>query len=151
LKLVPVDDGKAENGRAADHPPNGSQWCYQPLSRPLFIYVAKKAAERPEFRNSWTPLARRHPRSRLRRAAPEIYDLAKKHFAERKVSGVRRGGSGRLTLEQLLTRALTVRASGSATSRDEAVSSSSVGTVWLCTALDHDRHHRRPDCETAAS
>ena len=48
---MPVDDGKAENGNgplspSAETVRNGT---YQPLSRPLFIYVAKKAAERPEI------------------------------------------------------------------------------------------------------
>lgn len=50
LKLVPVDDGKAENGAGAITPSaetikNGT---YQPLSRPVFIYVSAKAAARPE-------------------------------------------------------------------------------------------------------
>ncbi|MBI4951047.1 MAG: PstS family phosphate ABC transporter substrate-binding protein [Myxococcales bacterium] len=50
LGLVAVDDGKADNGDGAINPTaetvqNGT---YQPLSRPLFVYVAKKALERPE-------------------------------------------------------------------------------------------------------
>jgi phosphate transport system substrate-binding protein len=50
LKLIPVDDGKADNGAGAVTPSpetirNGT---YQPLSRPVFIYVSRKAAERPE-------------------------------------------------------------------------------------------------------
>ena len=50
LKLVPVDDGKTDNGDGpvapgADTIRNGT---YQPLSRPVFIYVSKKAAERAE-------------------------------------------------------------------------------------------------------
>ena len=51
LKLVPIDDGKKENGDGpivptAETVRNGT---YQPLSRPLFIYVARKAADRPEI------------------------------------------------------------------------------------------------------
>lgn len=51
LKLVPIDDGKAENGDGPVAPSaktvrNGT---YQPLSRPIFVYVAKKALERPEL------------------------------------------------------------------------------------------------------
>ena len=47
---MPVDDGKADNGDgpippSAETVRNGT---YQPLSRPLFIYVARKAADRPE-------------------------------------------------------------------------------------------------------
>jgi phosphate transport system substrate-binding protein len=50
LAMVPVDDGKAENGAgpipaSAETVKDGT---YQPLSRPLFIYVSKKALDRPE-------------------------------------------------------------------------------------------------------
>jgi len=50
LKLVPVDDGKADNGNEAISPSPDTirTGTYQPLSRPVFIYVSKKAAERPE-------------------------------------------------------------------------------------------------------
>ncbi|HEX8030910.1 MAG TPA: PstS family phosphate ABC transporter substrate-binding protein [Vicinamibacterales bacterium] len=50
LKLVPVDDGKADNGADAilPSPDTIRTGTYQPLSRPVFIYVSKKAAERPE-------------------------------------------------------------------------------------------------------
>lgn len=51
LKVVPIDDGKADNGDgpvapSLDTVANGT---YQPLSRPLFIYISTKAAERPEI------------------------------------------------------------------------------------------------------
>jgi phosphate transport system substrate-binding protein len=50
LKLVPIDDGKAENGAGPVAPSVESiaAGTYQPLSRPLFIYIARRAAERPE-------------------------------------------------------------------------------------------------------
>ena len=50
LKLVPVDDGRADNGDGAitATPDTIRTGTYQPLSRPVFIYVSKKAAERPE-------------------------------------------------------------------------------------------------------
>lgn len=50
LKLLPVDDGKADNGAGPILPSPESirTGTYQPLSRPIFIYVSKKAAERPE-------------------------------------------------------------------------------------------------------
>jgi phosphate transport system substrate-binding protein len=50
LKLVPVDDGKADNGAGAILPSPDSirTGTYQPLSRPIFIYVSTKAAGRPE-------------------------------------------------------------------------------------------------------
>ncbi len=52
LKLVPVDDGKADNGDgpilpSVDTVKGGT---YQPLSRPVFIYVSTKALDRPEVR-----------------------------------------------------------------------------------------------------
>ena len=51
LKLIPVDDGKPENGAGpvvltAESVQNAT---YQPLSRPLFIYVSKKSLERQEI------------------------------------------------------------------------------------------------------
>jgi phosphate transport system substrate-binding protein len=50
LKLVPVDDGKADNGEGAIAPSPDTirTGTYQPLSRPIFIYVSAKAAERAE-------------------------------------------------------------------------------------------------------
>lgn len=50
LKLVPVDDGKADNGDGAisPSPETIEKGTYRPLSRPVFIYVSKKAAQRPE-------------------------------------------------------------------------------------------------------
>ena len=48
LKLVPVDDGKG--GPITPSPQTIENGTYKPLSRPVFIYVSKKAAERPEVR-----------------------------------------------------------------------------------------------------
>jgi phosphate transport system substrate-binding protein len=53
LKLVPIDDEKSENGAGPILPDsttveNGS---YQPLARPIFIYVAQPAADRAEVGN----------------------------------------------------------------------------------------------------
>ena len=50
LKLVPVDDGKEDNGAGAIAPGPDTirTGTYQPLSRPIFIYVSSKAAARPE-------------------------------------------------------------------------------------------------------
>lgn len=50
LKLVPIDDGKADNGAGpitASHETvaNGT---YQPLSRPIFVYASLAALQRPE-------------------------------------------------------------------------------------------------------
>jgi len=50
LKLIPVDDGKGDNGGGAilPNPDTIRTGTYQPLSRPIFIYVSKKAGDRPE-------------------------------------------------------------------------------------------------------
>lgn len=50
LKLVPVDDGKADNGDGPVAPSIASvnDGTYQPLSRPMFVYVSKKDAGRAE-------------------------------------------------------------------------------------------------------
>jgi phosphate transport system substrate-binding protein len=53
LKLVAVDDEKDDNGKGCVLPTseNVEKGLYQPLARPIFIYVAKKAAERPEIQS----------------------------------------------------------------------------------------------------
>ncbi len=47
LKLLPVDEGKGA-GPITPTPETIEQGTYRPLSRPVFIYVSKKAAARPE-------------------------------------------------------------------------------------------------------
>ncbi len=50
LKLVPVDDENDSNGKGPVLPEyeNVLQGTYQPLARPIFIYVNKKSAEKSE-------------------------------------------------------------------------------------------------------
>lgn len=50
LKAVAIDDEKDANGKGPQvaSAENVIKGIYQPLARPLFIYVSKKAAERPE-------------------------------------------------------------------------------------------------------
>ena len=111
LKLVPVDDGKSENGEGAISPSadtvrNGT---YQPLSRPLFIYVARKSADRPEvqrFVESYFTSPDLMREVGYVELTPQIYDLAKAHFAEKK-TGTAFGSGGSqvgMTLEELLAR-----------------------------------------------
>ena len=52
LKLVPIDDKNEENGKGGIIPSQEtvSNGTYQPLSRPEFIYVNAKSAERPELK-----------------------------------------------------------------------------------------------------
>ncbi len=52
LKLVPIDDGNDGNGKGGILPSQEtvSNGSYQPLSRPEFIYVNAKSADRPEVK-----------------------------------------------------------------------------------------------------
>jgi phosphate transport system substrate-binding protein len=111
LKLVPVDDGKADNGAGPITPSSQTvrDGTYQPLSRPLFVYVSRKAAERPEVQEfvemffSRTDLVKEVGYIEL---TPQIYELARKHFADRK-TGTAFGEGGSqvgMTLEALLAR-----------------------------------------------
>jgi len=53
LKIVPIDDENDANGKGAIVPSDETvkNATYQPLSRPLFIYVSKESAARPEVDN----------------------------------------------------------------------------------------------------
>jgi phosphate transport system substrate-binding protein len=111
LKLLPVDDGKADNGDGPIVPTVQTvrDGTYQPLSRPLFIYVARKAADRPEvqqFVSSYFTSQALIREVGYVELTPQIYDLAKQHFAERKVgTAFGEGGSQvGLTLDALLAR-----------------------------------------------
>ena len=52
LKLVPIDDGRDDNGKGpiAPSPETVRNGTYRPLSRPLFIYVSVRSLDRPEVR-----------------------------------------------------------------------------------------------------
>ena len=112
LKLVPVDDGKKENG---DGPIEASvetvrNATYQPLSRPLFVYVSKKSAERPEvqkFVASYFAQGRELVSEvGYVQLTDQIYQLAQKYFADRKTgTAFGKGGSQvGVSLEELLAR-----------------------------------------------
>jgi phosphate transport system substrate-binding protein len=53
LKVVPIDDENPGNGAGPILPTyeNVVKGTYQPLARPIFIYVSRKAANRPEVQN----------------------------------------------------------------------------------------------------
>ena len=111
MKLVPVDDGKDDNGTGPISPSaetvrNGT---YQPLSRPLFIYVSRKAADRPEvqrFVESYFTSNELLREVGYVELTPELYKLAQGHFAERKVGTAFGSGGSQvgMTLEKLLAR-----------------------------------------------
>jgi len=99
LKALPVDDGVADNGAGGVEPTaeNVRTGHYQPLSRPIFIYVSKKSTERPEVQ--------KFVEFYLERAAefaeevgyvplqPEVYDLVQQRFAFRTLGSMFKGGS----------------------------------------------------------
>ncbi len=111
LTIAPVNDGKPDNGDgpitpSAETVRNGT---YQPLSRPLFIYVARTAADRPEVQR-FVQMFFDRPELALEvgyiELTPRIYDLARTHFADRKLgTAFGEGGSQvGVTLEELLAR-----------------------------------------------
>ncbi len=107
LKAVPIVNkaGKAV-GPSLDNVVNGS---YEPLSRPIFIYVSEKAAQKPEVKefveyylSKGVPLIEEVKYVPLPKQA---YDLAAKHFREGKL-GTGFGGVPEvgLKVEELLAR-----------------------------------------------
>jgi phosphate binding protein len=87
LKLVAVDDG---DGCVAPSPETISDASYQPLARPIFIYVKAESAERPEvdafvdfyLSDSFTPVID-SPEVGYVLLAPEVYDAVNARFTSR--------------------------------------------------------------------
>lgn len=110
LKLIPIDDGDASNGEGPIAPDlntvaNGT---YQPLSRPIFIYVNEKMLERPEVKGfvefylggEGRPLVKEVGYIPLPDSA---YELVSKRFADRVTGSLFEGGSKvGVTVEDLL-------------------------------------------------
>jgi phosphate transport system substrate-binding protein len=110
LTIVPVDDEKADNGAGPITPSSETvrNGTYQPLSRPLFVYVSRKAADRKDIQQfvemlfTRTDLVREVGYIEL---TPQIYDLARAHFAERRTgTAFEKGHQVGMTLEALLAR-----------------------------------------------
>jgi phosphate transport system substrate-binding protein len=110
LRLVAIDDQRADNGDGAILPSpetvrNGS---YAPLSRPVFLYVSKLAAARPEvetFVRFYLEQARRLVAEVGYIALPEpLYRLATRRFAARQAGSIFGGSGSRVgvTVESLL-------------------------------------------------
>lgn len=110
LKLVAVDDENDANGKGPIQPSletveNGT---YQPLARPIFIYVRKKSATKPEVQSFVEfYLANAAQLSREVGYIPlprKVYDLALKRFQAGKTGSIF-GGKGSkvgVSLDQLL-------------------------------------------------
>src|SRR3990172_3869818 len=110
LKRVGIDDENPKNGDGPIVPSAETvmDGTYQPLARPIFIYVSTKAANRPEVKEfvrfyltAGRPLVREVGYIAL---PDKAYDLALRRFAQRTVGSVF-GGKGAqvgITLDVLL-------------------------------------------------
>lgn len=108
LKIVPINDEKSDNGDGAIEPSvetvmNGT---YQPLARPIFIYVSTASAEKPniskfvEFYLDNAPdLVEEVGYIPLQE---ESYEAAKERFAKRKPGSVFSGASVGVSMADLL-------------------------------------------------
>lgn len=113
LKVVAVDDGDESNGAGAiaASPASIKSGTYQPLSRPIFIYVSKKAAERPEVQDFVKSYLGEEGRGLVAEvgyvALPDkAYELALGRF-EKRTTGSVFGGHGSkvgVTIEELLSK-----------------------------------------------
>lgn len=99
LKLIPIDDGKADNGNGPILPSSETVEAstYQPLSRPLFIYVSRKVADKGEVERFVEYYLRE-----VKRILPEVgyitlpgdsYERALAKFQQRVVGSAFAGGS----------------------------------------------------------
>lgn len=112
LKLVPVDDEVADNGKGpiAPTPETVSNGTYQPLSRPIFIYIAKPAMARAEV-DTFVEfyLSKADALVKEARYIPlptKAYELARKRFTAGKVGSLFAGQGSQVgvTVEALLAR-----------------------------------------------
>ncbi|MFZ4506269.1 MAG: PstS family phosphate ABC transporter substrate-binding protein [Fimbriimonas sp.] len=105
LKLVPVDGGKGAIAPSAETIMNNT---YQPLSRPLFIYVKKSSADRPEVKAFVNFILGEG--SKLVKDAKYIelpattYTVVQKHWTDGKVGTVFKGVEPGIKIEDILTR-----------------------------------------------
>ena len=109
LKLVPIEDGNDENGKGpiSPSPETVENGTYQPLARPIFIYVSSKALARPEVKafieyylGEGAALVREVGYIAL---PDKAYELARKRVAEGKTGSVFQGSKVGVTVEELLS------------------------------------------------
>jgi phosphate transport system substrate-binding protein len=106
LKAVSVDGGNGPVSPSRETVENGS---YQPLSRPLFIYVSTKSAARPEVKRfvefylAQVPVLA--PQVKYVPLPPQAYALAGEHFKNGRHGTAFQGGSTiGMKIEELLRR-----------------------------------------------
>ncbi len=113
VKIVPIDDGNDENGAGPilPSPETVRDGTYQPLSRPLFIYVNRKSAERSAVERFVNFYIEQMPA-----LAPEVgyvplsdqaYTLVKERFQQRIVGSLfgAHGSQVGVRIEQVLNQA----------------------------------------------
>ncbi|MBI3076320.1 MAG: PstS family phosphate ABC transporter substrate-binding protein [Deltaproteobacteria bacterium] len=106
LKAVAIDAGKGPVRPSAKSVEDGT---YQPLSRPIFIYVSKRAAERAEIRE-FVEFYLKNAADLVRQVKyvplpPKAYALALDHFKKGKVGTVFAGEAAvGVRIEDLITR-----------------------------------------------
>ncbi|MBI5542474.1 MAG: PstS family phosphate ABC transporter substrate-binding protein [Deltaproteobacteria bacterium] len=112
LRAVPIDDGKPQNGSGPVAPTLESirEGTYQPLSRPILIYVSKRALERPEVASFVSFYIENMPRLAdvvgYVPLPPQVVALAKERVEKRRLGSVF-GGKGSqvgVSLDSLLQR-----------------------------------------------
>lgn len=103
VNAVGVDSGKGAVFPSATTVENGS---YQPLSRPLFIYVSAKSTNKPEvqeFVNFYMKNARDLVTEvKYIPLSKEVYNLNIEHFNKRKMGTVFKGAGINIKLEEIL-------------------------------------------------
>lgn len=97
LKLVPIDDQNEENGKGPIAPSTETvkDGTYQPLSRPLFIYVRKASLENPAVDRFASFYIENAPElvsdAGYISLGNDIYDLAQKKLENRKTGSIFQG------------------------------------------------------------
>jgi len=99
LKIVPIDAGKGLVTPSENTIMGGT---YEPLSRPIFIYVNKKAAERPEVKE-FVEFYLKHAPNLVKQVKyvplpDRAYKLSEVRYA-RKVSGTVFGGEAKIGMK----------------------------------------------------
>lgn len=104
LQIVSIDNGQ---GCVTPTPETISTGTYQPLSRPLFVYINSMALDRPEVAEYIRFLLSNGPRfveeARYIPLPERAYDLAQQRVDERKIGSVFSGGAQvGISIEELL-------------------------------------------------
>ncbi|MCB1154655.1 PstS family phosphate ABC transporter substrate-binding protein [bacterium] len=105
LKAIKIDGGKGPVGPSMETINNGT---YSPLSRPLFIYVSTKAADRPEVKSFVTfyldNATKLVPQVGYVPLPAKAYDLVRERFAKHKTGSLFHGVEVGMKIEDILSR-----------------------------------------------